>query len=240
MNFSYANYIKDKSKTAVIMCTYLRYKNLPKTYNDLNKQTNTDFDFYICDNSNKDPHIINTTKKNLQYFTYNVFIKEYYNEYSIFGRFVLAKDLADKGYERVIFIDDDQRLPATFIQDCYDQYEENTIKSFYAHDIVDDYWKKVRLKRNVSGNYAGGGGLMCSTKLFLHKDFFSCPEEYYILDDLWISYFGKEVAGYEIKLLDTDISFIYDAYATSKSLTEEKQKFSDKYITKKELYIYED
>lgn len=230
MKYIFENKVKPASKTAVIMCTYLRYKNLPKTYNDLNKQTNLDFDFYISDNSNGDPHIINTTRKLLEYFKYNVFIKEDYNKNSIFSRFILAKHLAKNGYDKIIIIDDDERIPETFIQDCYDQYEDNVVKSFYAHNIVDDYWKKEPLKPKQSGNYAGGGGLLCSSKLFLHKDFFKCPKKYYVLDDLWISYFAKQVAGYDIKLLETDIRFIHDDYATAKGLTEEKQAFSDKYI----------
>ena len=232
MTYTYSKEVKPKSKTAVIMCTYLRYKNLPKTYNSLNEQTNFDFDFYISDNSNDDPHILNTTNKFAQYINYNIFIKQYKNKYSIFSRFMLAKDLAQEGYKKIIFIDDDQKIPLTFIQDCYDQYEDRVIKSFYAHDIIDDYWKKQPLKGSASGNYAGGGGLMCNSELFLHKDFFTCPEEYYILDDLWISYFGKQVAGYDIKLLKTDIRFIHDDYATAKNLVEEKQRFTDKYILK--------
>ena len=232
MTYIYKSQTKPNSKTALIMCTYLRYKNLPKTYNDLNNQTNLDFDFYISDNSNNDPHILNTTNKLSEHIKYNVFIKQYKNKYSIFSRFMLAKDLAKEGYQKIIFIDDDQRIPSTFVQDCYDQYEDNVIKSFYAHDIIDDYWAKKPLKKDISGNYAGGGGLICNASLFLHKDFFSCPKKYYILDDLWISYFGKQIAGYDIKLLETGIRFIHDDYATAKNLIEEKQKFTDKYILK--------
>jgi len=233
--YMFKNIIKPKSKTALIMCTYLRYKNLPKTYQDLNMQTNLDFDFYISDNSNGDPHILNTTKKFLQSFKYNIFIQEDYNKNSIFSRFILAKNLAEQGYKKIIFIDDDQRIPQSFIQDCYDQYEDKVVKSFYAHDIINDYWKKIRLKPGQYGNYAGGGGLMCNAELFLHDAFFSCPKEYYILDDLWISYFAKEIAGYQIKLLDTDIRFIHDHHATAKALTKEKQIFTDKYILKGKL-----
>lgn len=232
IKYSYINQIKDNSKTALIMCTYLRYKNLPQTYKDLNNQTNLDFDFYICDNTNRDKHILNTTRKNEPYFKYNVFVKEYFNKYSIFARFMLARDLAKEGYTKIIFIDDDERIPTTFIQDCYDQYEDKVIKSFYAHNIVDDYWSKAILKKKEYGNYAGGGGLLCNAEIFLHKDFFKCPKKYYILDDLWFSYFAKEIAGYDIMLLDTDIRFIRDEYATAKNLVDEKQKFTDKYILK--------
>ena len=111
MNYLYAHYTKTKSPLAVIMCTYKRLENLPKTYKNLAEQTNSSFDFYICDNSGNDPHLINTTKKRSKNFNHNVFIKEYNNKYSIFSRFFLAKELAEKGHKMIVFIDDDQIIP---------------------------------------------------------------------------------------------------------------------------------
>jgi glycosyltransferase involved in cell wall biosynthesis len=231
MNYLYAYYVKDKSQLAVILTTYKRLENLPGTYKSLAKQTNTDFDLYICDNSGNDPHLLNTTKKNVKNFTHNVFIKEYNNEYSIFGRFFLAKDLAEKGYTKVVFIDDDQVIPESFVQDCYDQYDEKAIKSFYAHFIEGDYWSKQEINHYEEGNYAGGGGLLCNAKLFLDENFFKCPEEYYILDDLWLSYYIIKCTDYKIKKLRTPIKFIVDQKATARGLKAEKRQFSRKYIT---------
>jgi hypothetical protein len=231
MNFLYVNQIKEKSKTAVIMCTYKRFKNLRGTYNNLSNQTNKDFDFYICENSGNDPHILNTTKKSLSLFNYNVFIEEYNNKYSIFSRFHLARDLAKQGYEIIVFIDDDQIIPEGFIQDCYNQYEEGTVKSFYAHLVVGDYWNKEPLSHHEEGNYVGGGGLLCSSKLFLEDKLFDCPEEYWILDDLWLSYYLANFTNYKMKRFNTLISFINDDKATAIGLKKEKREFSNKYIT---------
>lgn len=230
MNFLYAYYVKEKSSTAVILTTYKRLENLRGTYKSLSKQTNTDFDLYICDNSGNDPHLLNTTKKNVKNFTHNVFIKEYNNEYSIFGRFFLAKELAEKGYSKIVFIDDDQIIPESFVQDCHDQYEEDTVKSFYAHFIEGDYWKKHEVNSYEYANYAGGGGLLCNAKIFLDKTFFKCPKEYYILDDLWLSYYALKIANISIKKLNTHIKFIVDEKATAKGLKDVKREFSDKYI----------
>lgn len=233
MEYLFEQQIKPKSKTAVIMCTYKRFKNLPGTYKDLSHQTNKDFDFYICENSNNDPHIINTTKKSIDFIDYNLFIKEYNNKYNIFGRFYLARDLAKQGYEIIIIIDDDERIPSNFIQNCYDQYEENAVKSFYAHMIIGDYWKKEMLSGNEEGNYVGGGGLLCSSKLFLEDGLFECPEEYWVLDDLWLSYYLANFTNYKMKKLHTHISFIIDDKATARTLKKEKREFSNKYILNK-------
>ena len=229
-NLLYEFVIKEKSKMALIMCTYIRLENLPRTYDALSGQTNNNFDFYICDNSNNDPHLLNTSKKKSKFFKNNVYIKEYNNKYSIFSRFFLAKELAEEGYEIIIFIDDDQIIDNNFIENCYKQYEPDTIKSFYAHYISGDYWRKEPSGPNDEVNYLGGGGLICNANLFLNEGFFSCPEEYWILDDLWLSYYIPNFTNYKMKKLNVHIKFIVDNKATAKQLKETKRKFSDKYI----------
>lgn len=234
MTYIYQNQIKPQSKTALILCTYIRLTNMPKFLNRLNNQTNKDFDFYISNNAeNKDTKIIGYLAKYGNGLGINVSIKNYHNQYKMFSRFYLAKELAEQGYEKVIFVDDDQMLSSSFIQDCHDQYDDKYIKSFYAHKFEDDYWKKVRLVGNEDGNYAGGGGLLCPASLFLDERFFDVPEEYYIIDDLWLSYFILCYTDYKIRLLDTEIQFVYDDKATFPSIIELKREFCDQYILKR-------
>lgn len=231
MTYMYQKEIKNKSSTALIMCTFRRLKNLPKTLNKLKEQTNKDFDFYVCNNSEEqDNKLISYFKKYENDIGFNFYIKKYNNIYKMFSRFYLAKELAEQGYERIIFIDDDQVLPINFIQNCNDQYDEKYIKSFYAHKFDHDYWKKTRLKLKEEGNYAGTGGLLCSAKLFLNNNFFDCPTEYHIIDDLWLSYYVLKFTDYKITLLDTDIQFIYDDKATFVGLEDLKKNFSTNYI----------
>lgn len=235
MNYIYINEVKEKSKTALIMCTYIRLSTMPRLLKKIQEQTNKDFDFYVSNNAeNKDNKLIGSFKKYGSDLGVNVFIKNYNNVYKQFSRFYLAKELAQQGYDKIIFVDDDEILPKSFIQDCYYQYEDGYVKSFYAHKFDSDYWKKIRLKENELGNYAGTGGLICSSKLFLDENFFTCPEEYYIIDDLWLSYYILNFTEYKITLLKTEINFIYDDKGTFKTLRELKKEFSDTYILKKE------
>lgn len=234
MEYLYSKKVKDKSKTALVLCTFRRLTNMPKILTKLSAQTNKDFDFYISNNAiDQDNKLVLYFNKYAESLSVNIFIKNYKNQYKQFSRFYLAKELAENGYERIIFFDDDQVLPTSFIQDCYNQYEEDCVKSFYAHKFTNDYWKKERLKTHELGNYAGTGGLICSTKIFLDKDFFKCPEEFYIIDDLWLSYYILNFTNYKIKLLDTNIQFIYDDKATFVGLEEIKRNFCDKYILQK-------
>jgi glycosyltransferase involved in cell wall biosynthesis len=216
------------SKTALIMCTYIRFENLNTTLACINNQTDKDFDFYIVDNSGQNEKLLKYLDKfkgNL-----NISVHNYANDFKQFARFLLAKDLAEDGYEKIIFIDDDEIIPNTFIEECHSQYDESCVKSFWAHRVNSRYKRKIKVEKEELGNYAGTGGLICSAKLFLKKDFFDCPEEYWIIDDLWLSYYVLKFTDYKIKELKTDIKFIKDRKATFLTLGDLKQKFSEEFI----------
>ncbi len=216
------------SKTALIMCTYIRFENLHTTLACINNQTDKDFDFYIIDNSGQNEKLL----KYLDKFkgSLDISVHNYANDFKQFARFILARDLAEDGYEKIIFIDDDEIIPNTFIEECHRQYDEICVKSFWAHRVNSRYKRKIKIEKEELGNYAGTGGLICSAKLFLNEDFFDCPEEYWIIDDLWLSYYILKFTNYKIKELKTDIKFIKDRKATFLTLGDLKQKFSEEFI----------
>lgn len=224
-NLLYSKEVTSKSTTALILLTYRRLEYFTETVKCINNQTNKDFDLYISNNSCQEEKLLKGVRKRLGNSGLNVYVKNYYNQFKAFSRFLVAEELAHEGYEKIIFIDDDEILPDTFIQDCHDQYEGDAFKSFYAHIIKDNYWHKEKLNPDQLGNYAGTGGLICPAKFFLDEYFFSCPEEFYIIDDLWLSYYILMYTDYKIKLLKTDIEFIRDLKATSIGLKEVKHNF---------------
>ena len=236
-NIIYNTKVKNKSKTALIMCTYIRLENLPSTLECLIKQTNEDFDFYICNNSNRDDKLIKILEKYNQRTNFNLSVHNYFNEFKQFARFLIAQDLAKEGYEKIIFIDDDEIIPDTFIEDCHNQYDQQSVKSFWSHKIEKIYKKKIKLEKDEIGNYAGTGGLLCSSSLFLDDLFFTCPEKFWIIDDLWLSYYILKYTDYNIKALHTDIKFIIDRKATNLMLKDEKQSFADEFIIPNSKHI---
>jgi hypothetical protein len=194
----------------------------------LERQTNKDFDFYIVDNSNRHSKLLGYLKKFGNGI--DVSVHNYNNEFKQFARFLLARDLAEEGYEKIIFIDDDEILPDTFIQECHDQYDSNSVKTFWAHMVENVYNRKIKLEKNEQGNYAGTGGLICHSSLFLNDDLFDCPEEYWIIDDLWLSFYILTFTNLKIQELKTDIKFIKDSKATFMTLGKLKQEFSNEFI----------
>lgn len=226
----YTKEVKPKSKTALIFCTYIRLEHFKVTAECLRTQTNNDFDFYISSNSSDKNRVISAISKFTSDLNINIYAKDYGNKFGPFSRFFMAKDLALEGYDRFIFIDDDEIFSKNFIQDCYDQYNESEVKSFWAHRILKVYRNKIKIEKEEIGNYVGPGGMVCSAKLFLNENLFTCPDKYMIVDDLWMSYFILKFTDYKIKTLNTDIVFIKDLKATFKTLGNLKQEFSDQYI----------
>jgi hypothetical protein len=229
-NLLYSQEVKTKSTTAVIFLTYRRLEYFSRTAECLINQTNKDFDFYISNNSDRSDKLIGLVKKFLGKTDINIYIKNYHNEFKPFSRFIMAQDLALDGYEKIIFIDDDEIFSPQFIQDCYDQYEEDSVKTFWGHKIEKVYKRKVKLEGDELGNYAGPGGLVCSSNVFLGEELFQCPEQYWIVDDLWLSYYLLKFTDYNIKTLKTNINFIKDDKATFLTLGNLKQEFSDEFI----------
>jgi hypothetical protein len=229
-DFYYSKEVKEKSRVAVILCLFVRLENLNMTLEKLQNQTNKNFDLYISDNSNNTNKVIGLIKKFAPDIGLNVSIRSDRNNFKQFSRFLLARDLAQEGYEKVIFFDDDEILPLTFIDECLTQYEPGTVKTFWAHKINKIYKKKIKLENDEIGNYAGTGGLICDSSIFLNEDFFDCPEEYWIVDDLWLSFYLLKHTDYKIKALKTDIKFINDAKATFLKLKQLKQEFSEEFI----------
>lgn len=229
-NFSYEKTVKAKSKTALIFSTFIRLEYFKDTAKCLLEQTNTDFDFYISNNCSDEKKLVKYIEKYFKDYDMNIYIKNYFNEFKPFSRYILAHDLANEGYEKIIFLDDDEIFSPTFVQDCYDQYEDKTIKSFWAHKIEKIYKRKIKISGEELGNYAGPGGFICSSELFLGEELFDCPEKYWIIDDLWLSFYVLKFTDYKIKALHTNIEFIKDKKATFMTLGNLKQEFSEEFI----------
>jgi len=226
----YEKIVGERHKTALILTTYMRLEYLGKSLNTIDNQTDKAFDFFICNNSLFPDTVIGYLNKYWISGDTNVEVTNWHNRYKMFARFFLARDLANRGYDKIIFIDDDEIIPLNFIEQCHKQYDPETVKSFYAHAIDKDYWKKVWLEGDEEGNYAGTGGLIAPAWIFLENELLDCPEEYWIIDDLWLSHYIMKYTDLKIKLLKVAISFIPDTRGTFHGLKAIKQEFTEKFI----------
>lgn len=194
---------KKKLKTALILLTWQRLNNLPETLRQLQYQTNKEFDLYI---SNANLNKANKVDRIVSQFSYNMKINLSHdgNDYYSFRRILLAKNLYDKGYDAVIFIDDDVSIPRFFVDECLSLYEPKTYKSWYAwkFNSGEDYYDRERISSlDDTVHYGGAGVAILDLSIFKNNKIINAPKEAHMIEDLWISYVVSTTRGWSVKYL---------------------------------------
>ena len=211
-------------KLAVFLTIYDRFENFHRTMSAFNNQINKDFDLYVINNS---PHSIDDMVKEVGV---KCRVIDLHNVYNIYGRFFAVKAVLNKGYEVVAFMDDDIIFPPDYTLQCMRQYDPRYVKSFWAFQIADDYWTRKKLHRDQDGHYAGAGGLLAPIDLFRVPQLYECPEEYWIMDDIWLSHVVLAYTKYKIRIFSVPIVFQDDNKATYKKIRDKKSEMAKKYL----------
>lgn len=145
-----------------------------------------------------------------------------------FGRFFSANWLAKEQKSKfVIFIDDDQLLTSTFVEDCIKAKRKKSFLSFWAFKIKNNsYWDRERIKKlSKTTDYCGTGGAIIDIDLFKQPGVFSCPTKYWFMEDLWLSFYAKHTLGWDLGGLRTSITFRDRDNDIGLSLVDKKQQF---------------
>lgn len=192
-------------KIAVVLLTWQRINNLKTTLNSLSRQTHKDFFVYIS-NANKEK--ARSVEKYVSYFrenkNLNVKVSHDSNDKFAFRRLDIGEKLAKQGVDVILFIDDDVTIPDNYIKQFLENYESNTYSSAFAWSFQDggsDYYKKrtrvTDLKEKV--NYCGTAVSMIDASIFLNRDIHKAPEEMYVVEDLWLSYYAQQILNWKLK-----------------------------------------
>lgn len=209
------------NKLAIFFTVYNRFEYLQRSIELFKLQSNKNFDLFIVNNSGQ--NIDELIDIESQIINAN-------NKYKHFTRFVAVKEVLDRGYEIIAFVDDDIIIPANYVEECYRQYDPRYVKSFWAFEIREDYWKRTKLTGTKDGHYCGGGGLLAPAELFRVPQLYDCPEEYWIIDDLWMSHVILAYTDYKIRIFSVRAKVIEDSKATWRKVKQLKSEFAAKYI----------
>jgi hypothetical protein len=189
-------------KIAIVMLTWQRLEKLPESLEMLSRQSNKDFSLYIS-NANLDQisrveELVSPFKEKL-----NITLTHDGNQIYSFRRLFIGKDLALKGFEAVLFLDDDVTIPDNYVEQCLSYFEPNSYKSAYAWYFLENgqnYYRK-RIRINSLGprvNYCGTAVSVVDAKIFLEKGLFLAPIEAYQIEDLWMSYYADHVLKWKL------------------------------------------
>lgn len=189
-------------KVAIVMLTWKRLDSLPKSLEMLSGQTNKDFDLYI---SNSNPDETLTVEKMVEPFKekINITLTHDSNEMYSFRRLHIGRTLAVKGFDVVLFLDDDVAIPTNYVEQCLSYFEPNSYKSAYAWKFLENgqnyYRRRVRVTtKNSKVHYCGTAVSMIDAKIFLNDDLLFTSEDAYQIEDLWMSYYADHILGWKL------------------------------------------
>jgi hypothetical protein len=200
-----------KTDVAVIILTYKRVDFFNETCKMISGQTSKSFDLFILDASNQHNRILDALDKILKPsgITYRILDQSSDRDTSAWRRHVFAGRLAQKGYKKIIFIDDDIIIPNNFIELALEQYEDKSLKSWWAFKINDPQnYIETRtrvLDRNAPVNYCAPCAAILDSSIFLDKGYFNLPSPEFIwVEDLWISFYAQQIIKWKLGYLDID------------------------------------
>jgi hypothetical protein len=187
----------------VIMCTWKREDGFLRVVQQLNNQNFKNFHLFVWNNNQeKSESFQKILSENANFSCSIIHSKE---NIGGFGRFFLAKHLLDREnrLDFCVFIDDDQTFEADSLDIFLKESSKKQISSQWAWKIKTLNYYGAANRINVSGgdsvDYCGTGGMVCDMDIFREDELFKCPEKYWFIEDLWLSFFANHYHGYELK-----------------------------------------
>jgi len=185
----------DVGHVPVIMCTWQRPENFAKTLAMLQAQTfpPKNFTLYVW-NNNPDLRARLEQIAAESPHDYRVVFHHHAENIGPIARAHLAHELAQTGqYRYLITIDDDQILPPDFLATLAAEAAPRTVTSDWAwcFKTPTSYWKRYGPPVHGEVEYCGGGGSIFDIGLFADPAVLDIPQQYRLIDDLWLSYFAR-------------------------------------------------
>ncbi|GAA2242307.1 glycosyltransferase family 2 protein [Herbiconiux moechotypicola] len=108
----------------------------------------------------------------------------------------------------VIVIDDDENLEPGFVATALAHYAPKSIHAWWAWQVKGAYFDRVEAAEGDPIDHVGPGGSVTDSSLFLDDRFFTTmPERFWMLDDLWLTWYAKK-AGWSLEKLPVHIEFV--------------------------------
>lgn len=192
-------------RVAVVLLAWQRPLGTKNNLVNLNDQTVEGFHIVI---SNSNPKIHGRLEKYVEYFNnLDINLRLDSNDRLAFRRVTIARELAEQGFDVIMFLDDDITIPNNYIELALEQYEPYTYKSAYTWKFLDggsDYYAKRErvFTDDPDIKYCGTGVSMLDARLFLFDEILTPPEGAVAVEDLWMSYVADAIAGYRLKYMD--------------------------------------
>ena len=216
-------------EAVVLMCLWNRPSRLPEILDRLDKQDFPDgVRLFLWNNNRRDRAVY---RKALSEHRSSGALHQVDLVTSVFNvgsiaRFYWARRLALKGYTGpIIVLDDDQNFESTFVSTAYEYYDPRALTSWWAFTIHGAYWQRAHAVVGGDVDYAGTGGMICNSDIFLDAKFFTTiPGRFWMIDDMWLNYFAKN-KGYTLRKLPVHIEAVMEETNQYHHQVELKEEF---------------
>lgn len=219
-------------RIAVVLLTWKRIDSLKNNLYDLHQQTEKNFEVYVS-NANLNPESIKKIEGQANIFDdtgLRVTVSHDGNETYTFRRLTIGKMLFEQGYDVVMYIDDDVRIPSHYIEEAIKGYEPKTYQSCYAWRFFNKGSSYYKSRKRVYSNekpihYCGTGMSMVDASIFAYDGLLDPPEGAMKIEDLWLSYYAAHTLGWQLKHMDIEdvvMPRISDSAALFRRVKEDK------------------
>ena len=199
----------DRARVPVVMCTWLRVERLPRTLELLAEQ-DTPASLYVWNNNRHEAERVDALLARSAVPAQSVHCSR---NIGCFGRFYVARELADH-HHTVLFIDDDQDFGSSMVSDQLASFEPASLAGWWAFDYrpgARSYAERDRVDEpGSSADYVGVGGMVADASIFTDVGLFACPRRYWFVDDLWLSYYARQIRGWDLRRSLADFRFAAD------------------------------
>jgi hypothetical protein len=199
----------ERDRVPVVMCVWKRIDRVAETLRILGEQ-DTDASLYVWNNNPREARRLDALLGRSPVPAESVHATR---NIGPFGRFYIARDLAD-AHEAVLFIDDDQDFGPSMVSDQLASFAPKTLASWWAFTYrsgARSYAERDRVPTPFeAAEYVGVGGMVADAAIFKDPALFGCPRRYWFVDDLWLSYFAGHVHGWSLCRSCADFSFAAD------------------------------
>jgi hypothetical protein len=199
----------DRKRVPVVMCTWQRVERLPRTLELLAEQ-DTPASLYVWNNNRREAERVDALLAKSAVPAQSVHCSR---NIGCFGRFYVARELA-RAHETVLFIDDDQDFGRTMVTDQLASFRPASLAGWWAFDYrpgARSYAQRDRVDEpGSSADYVGVGGMVADASIFTDTGLFGCPRRYWFVDDLWLSYYARQIRGWDLRRSLADFRFAAD------------------------------
>lgn len=201
---------KDQSQQQlpVIMCSWQREDSFREVIGQLNSQSYQEFHLFVWNNNTDKKEVFEKILREEAKFKCSLYNSE--KNIGGFGRFYFARYINTlTGFrDFCVFIDDDQKFSDNTLTTFLSESGYGKVSSQWAWKLFSlEYYSQENKTPVYPGqevDYCGTGGMIIDKDIFNQDELFNCPDQYWFVEDIWLSFYARHFMKYTLVKSSTE------------------------------------